>query len=43
MVGWVHDTETAVVDFVVADLVELGGCGVFLGVGGIDAVDACAL
>ncbi len=40
--GEVHDLEAAAQHFVVGDVGELGGCGVFLGVGGVDAVDAGA-
>ena len=39
----VHDLEAPVVDFVIADVVELGCCGILLGVGGVDAVHAGAL
>jgi len=41
--GEVHHLESAGVDLVVGDLGELGGGGVLLGVGGVDAVDAGAL
>ena len=41
--GHVHDLEAAVIDLVVGDAVKLGGRGVLLGVGGVDAVHACAL
>ena len=41
--GEVHHAQATVVDFVVGDFREFGGGGVFLGVGGVDAVDACAL
>ena len=41
--GLVHHFQSAADHFVVGDLGELGGGGVFLGVGGIDAVHACTL
>ena len=41
--GEVHDLKTTGVDLVVGYVAELSGCGVLLGVGGLDAVDACAL
>ena len=40
--GHVHHLEVAGVDFVVGDFVEFGGCGVFFGVGGVDAIHASA-
>ena len=38
----IHHLKSAGVDFVVGDVVELGGSGVFLRVGGVDAVNAGA-
>ena len=39
----VHHLQTACVDFVVSDVGELRSCRVLLGIGCVDAVDACAL
>ena len=41
--GEIHHAQAAVVDFIVGDFREFGGGGIFLGVGGVDAVHAGSL
>ena len=41
--GKVHDLEVTVVYLIKCDLVKLGGCGILLGIGSVDAVHAGTL